>query len=825
MFKLIFISALLFASSLTHASVIHSEKSPLLTAARGNSKSLSPDSNFYNLTLDKNALGHLFLMQTAMIQGVPSPTGNPLASKVIYFKKSGPFIGMFESTTGKVVTNSVSTEILLAKFPITSENNTEITFNFEEGMKTLFYKGSYFIARPGSDPSKESTYKILESFLNRVELKNQYVFIEQYLRIESPSTATEEASVSPLHIKYTFSSYVRNKDFTPVPSPGFSNVGYFENHPIYPVDQSGEIVEQPVNYIKKFDTSKPITYYLSSNTPKKWKQAVTDGVLYWNKAFGKEVIKVADLPKNVTIFEPGYNIVQWLDWDTAGFAYAATNSDPLTGEIKEAHVFMTSSFAIGSYSTAKTYLSRFEKEDIPKFNLGLQGFTSSLNCIDNTGRAKADKERLEDFMAKVEGKSFTDEQKEEMYTRYVADYIRQVVAHEVGHTLGFRHNFAASLETNIDSKNYESITVKYLTTGLVDSEVISGSSVMDYTPGFFSSMAGAKMRLEDDALLYDQHVVDVSYKGSNSFSNLKFCTDDHAEKYYDCYRFDAFANVIEEKKYNVERSLKNIAHLLIHGNFLFINDNTLTEEQKLQKLDAVFINGLSDGAYMAENRYKEIVKRAYKGSKSITGKSEALKTDFDALGGMSKLLFTDITPTNRSGELLSNYARELIGNFENISPNYFGENLTENISNKLKGLIKKYAMEMDQAFLLNAMPYLTKKFEYRDEFFIDSVSKLSKTVLNTRSKETESVEGIQGPLFNIEIGSKNLRKLTSSFVKYDFFPESHSFKRNMKRLRNDLSKEMETLTSEISVLYGDVENTPDNVYDFYMEELTEVYNF
>ncbi len=825
MFKLILISALLITSSLTHASVKHSEKSPLLSGVRSNSKSLSPDSNFYNLTLDKSALGHLFLMQTAMIQGVPSPTGNPLASKVVYFKRSGPFIGMFESTSGKVVTSSVTTEILLAKFPIVKDDATSVTFNFEEGMKTLFYKGSYYIASPGSDPSKESTYKILESFLNRVELKNQYVFIEQFLRIESPASGSEEASVSPLHIKYTFSSYTKNENFTPVKSPGFSNVGYFENHPVYAQDQNGDINETPVTYIKKFDISKPVTYYLSSNTPQKWKQAVTDGVLYWNKAFGREVIKVADLPANVSIFEPGYNIVQWLDWDTAGFAYAATNSDPLTGEIHEAHVFMTSSFAIGSYFTAKTYLSRFGKEDIPKNNFGLKGFTSSLNCIDSKDRAKADKERLEDFISNVEGKSYTDEQKEEMYTRYVADYIRQVVAHEVGHTLGFRHNFAGSLETNIDSKNYEEITLKYLTTGLIDSDVISGSSVMDYTPGFFSSMAGAKMRLEDEALLYDQHVIDVSYKGANAFSELKFCTDDHAEKFYDCYRFDAFKNVIEEKKYNVERSLKNIAHLLINGNFLFINDTSLTEEQKLQKFDSIFLNGFSDGAYMAENRYKELAIRAYKGSKSITGNFDALKNDFEAQGGMSNLLFAQITPTEQSGVLLTDYARELIGNFENISPNYFGENLTKKISIRLKSMVTNYAAQMDQALLLTAMPYITKEFEFRDELFVDAVSNLSKTVLRTRSTTIDSVEGIKAPLYSIEVGSKNLRKLTSNFVNFNFFPESYSFQRSMKRLKSELSKDMETLSSEISLIYGDIENTPDNVYDFYMEELTEVYNF
>ncbi len=811
-------------STTSQASMLHSQNSPLLMGAKSHKKNLSTEDN-YNLTLKKSALEHFFLMQTAMIDNPPAPTGNPLASKVVFFKKSGPFIGMFETTTGKIVTNSVSTQILLAKFPIISETEDLITFNFEEGMKTLFLKGSYYIASPDSDPSKESTYHILESFLNRVELVGKHIFIEQFLRVESPAAGKDPASISPIHIKYDFSTYVQNPNFIPTASPGFTKVGYFENHPVYPTDINGNIIETPVTYVKKFDINKPITFYTTSNTPKKWEKAVQDGVLYWNRAFGREVIKVAPLPAGVSIFEPGYNIVQWLDWDTAGFAYAASSSDPLTGEIQNAHVFMTSSFAIGSYQTAKTYLSRLGNETVATHRMGLLGFSSALNCNDKTDRATADKERLKDFITEVEGKSFTDEQKEEMYTRYVADYIRQVVAHEVGHTLGFRHNFAASLDTDIDSSNYDSISLKYLTTGIIEEEISPGSSVMDYTPGFFSSLAGAKIRLGSDALPYDQHVTDVSYKGANPYSELKFCTDDHAGSYYDCYRFDAFKNVLEEKKYNVERSLKNIAHILISGHFTFINDSTLTEDQKLEKFNSVVTNGFSDGIYMADNRFKELVIRAKKGSKSITENLTALEDDFTVIGGMSKILFEDITPTMKDGVLLSNNSRKFIASFKDIASHYFGENLTSDISKKLVAAATKYAKEMEPAFLVRAIPYLSQEFEYRDEKFIDSISTLSKVILRTRSNDIDVVEGIKAPLFNLTHGDRNLRKLTGEFVNFNFFPGSHSFARNMNNLKLDLSKDIVKLKEEIASVYGSVESSPDDVYDFYMREELEIYNF
>jgi len=821
MIKIIVTTLALIASATSGAQLTHSANSPLLAGTKSAKKNLSTEDN-YNLTLKKEALGHFFLLKTSLIDSPPAPTGNPMASKVIFFKKSGPFIGMFESTSGKVVTDSVKTQILLAKFPILNETNTSITFNFEEGMKTLFLKGSYYIAREGSDPSKESSYIVHESFLNKVELVNKHIFIEQFLRVETPASGKEPAEISPVHIKYDFSTYTKNENFTPTPSPGFYNVGYFENHPIYPVDADGNINEYTATYIKKFDISKPVTYYITDNTPAKWRAAVEEGVLYWNKAFGREVLKVAALPKDASIFEPGYNIVQWLDWDTAGFAYAATSSDPLTGEVQNAHVFMTSSFAIGSYQTAKTYFERFKKEDhTNKKVFGLKGFASAITCENSEQRAEADLERFNALVETMEEKELSEQEKEIIYTRYVADYIREVVAHEVGHTLGFRHNFAASLDTNIDSKNYDKISKHYLLTGEVDSEVIPGSSVMDYTPGFFSSLAGAKIRLEESALLYDQHVVDVAYKGASSYSNLHFCTDDHAGEFFDCYRFDAFNNVLEEKKYGSERSMKNIAHGLLKDTFNFLSNDQLTHEEKISKFDTIYLNGTSDGLYMAKNRFKELALRAKKGAKSIKSGSN-LETEFLKIGGLSHNLIEFITPKKKEGILLSDYSRMFITHFLDLSKSYYQEYLTPELEEKLNEAAKKYALEMESSFLYEALPHITTEFHYKDDNFNKDFSNLVKVLFSTKSEE-ELVQGIYTPYYNYKAGEKSLRKRASAFLHFDFFPKSYSFKRTIKNLKSELAEDLSQLESMISSLYGSLEQAPDAIYDYFFQEKEEIY--
>ena len=82
-----------------------------------------------------------------------------------------------------------------------------------------------------------------------------------------------------------------------------------------------------------------IVFAISSNTPKEYRESVREGVLYWNKAFGREQIKVIIAPEGVSAPHPDYNVIQWANWDQAGFAYADAQMDPRTGEILHAQVF------------------------------------------------------------------------------------------------------------------------------------------------------------------------------------------------------------------------------------------------------------------------------------------------------------------------------------------------------------------------------------------------------------------------------------------------------------------------------------------------------
>ena len=146
----------------------------------------------------------------------------------------------------------------------------------------------------------------------------------------------------------------------------------------------------------------PIVYYVDRAIPEPVRSAVVEGVGWWAEAFEnagfQEAFRVEVLPEGVHPFDARYNIVQWVHRSTRGWSYGGGVIDPRTGEIVKGHV------RLGSLRVRQDRLL-FE---------GLSG-------TDKTGSGAAD-DPVELALARI----------------------RQLAAHEVGHTLGLAHNFAAS---------------------------------------------------------------------------------------------------------------------------------------------------------------------------------------------------------------------------------------------------------------------------------------------------------------------------------------------------------------------------------------------
>ncbi len=159
---------------------------------------------------------------------------------------------------------------------------------------------------------------------------------------------------------------------------------------------------------------KPIIYYLDPGVPEPVRGALLDGARWWSQAFdaiGLEgAYKVEMLPEDVDPLDVRYNVIQWVHRATRGWSYGFSVSDPRTGEILKGHV------TLGSLRVRQDLL-----------------IANALTAI--YGGDKAD-------------------EKAEAAKAMALARIRQLSAHEVGHTLGIAHNFAASPDNRASVMDY-----------------------------------------------------------------------------------------------------------------------------------------------------------------------------------------------------------------------------------------------------------------------------------------------------------------------------------------------------------------------------------
>lgn len=191
------------------------------------------------------------------------------------------------------------------------------------------------------------------------------------------------------------------------PFSGYWALGYQDYSA--PIDQSMNTQFIPRHRLSKknpkakvSEAVEPIVYYLDPGIPEPVLGALLDGARWWDQAFAdigyKNAFQVKILPKGADPMDVRYNVIQWVHRATRGWSYGSSVVDPRTGEIIKGHV------TLGSLRVRQDYLIAL-------------GLTSPF-----TGQA-----------------TDTQAQKDMALAR-----IRQLSAHEVGHTLGIAHNFAAS---------------------------------------------------------------------------------------------------------------------------------------------------------------------------------------------------------------------------------------------------------------------------------------------------------------------------------------------------------------------------------------------
>ena len=166
------------------------------------------------------------------------------------------------------------------------------------------------------------------------------------------------------------------------------------------------------------DPVEPIVYYLDRGTPEPIRSALLDGARWWGEAFESagfsNAYRVEMMPEGADPMDLRYNVIQWVHRSTRGWSYGRSVVDPRTGQILKGHV------TLGSLRVRQDYLLA-------------EGLLSPYDADETMAGLSAD----QDPMLKM-----------------ALARLRQLSAHEIGHTLGFLHNFAASVNDRASVMDY-----------------------------------------------------------------------------------------------------------------------------------------------------------------------------------------------------------------------------------------------------------------------------------------------------------------------------------------------------------------------------------
>ena len=315
-------------------------------------------------TLKRTDLERRFLLQVSYEQKTGGQDFRTSRSRIVRFQRNGAFLHMLDVSDAR----DAAPGHVLAAIPILKEDRDTLEVDLNTGFDTVPSEedrtGEDYYGR--IDRHDETAFRLFERKAASVSYHDAMLVFDQEARTDTGRWIV---------IHYYLSPYIPSSDFHPFEMKNLRRFGFYETYPQWRADRW-------VLYAMKFDIHEPIVFALSSAIPERRRAAVRDGVLYWNRALGTSIIRVIDAPPGVRAPSPAYNVIQWAtSGDFASTSYI--QSDPLTGQILHAHVFV-----------------------LPETMM--DGDLEQQN-----------------------------------------DHLRYIVAHEVGHALGLRHNFAAGDATTV----------------------------------------------------------------------------------------------------------------------------------------------------------------------------------------------------------------------------------------------------------------------------------------------------------------------------------------------------------------------------------------
>jgi hypothetical protein len=422
------------------------------------------------------------LLLTRSLRNGPEDAGYdawvPLTSQLVYFRLAGESLELRQLQAAEA--GPSDQDRLLASFPVKGTDGG-IHIDYGGGASVVLFEAAVYQRH---DPLPVVELPILSQELARSEMTERHLIVERELTVDASQLGGEEA---PARLNEAFELYQPPAGFAGRVNP--LNLHFYENPP------TGE-----QSFIHRHDAGAPIVYHVSPNTPPARRADLEVAVAYWNRLFEQvtgdgDVVQLADLPEGVADFEPGYNIIRWLDGLTPG-GRGVNHTDPFTGQIIRSTIHVSPVFEVAGSDAATLSWQR----------------------------------ALADLGQPVSPPP------QEVIDRVVSDYYVNGYVHEIGHGLGLRHQFAGNLGGNISAGQADDAIVQYLSDDREEGLLWSGS-VMEYVPILQAAMVGDAARSED--LPYDLEALRFGYGADDAPAPAgSYCEAEAAEVFADCREND-----------------------------------------------------------------------------------------------------------------------------------------------------------------------------------------------------------------------------------------------------------------------------------------------
>jgi hypothetical protein len=381
--------------------------------------------------------------------------GQPGEMRMVHFEKHGARLFLVQDNTRYVAASADKDERAAVKESFSSAVLWAGDILASDGGRHLIDFSSFLLAdRHGVAASlaasKQGGYQVdlsrsavlaaeAKAFPDNVELEALLTFAgpgqADYVRqvAADPASLSMRQRISMVRLPQAGSQAGGWQPRTYHPYSGGFDVGYYDF--ATPLASSIDVHWQVRHRLEKTDPSaavstvkKPIVYYVDRGAPEPVRSALIAGASWWASAFEKagfkDAYRVELLPEGVDAMDIRYNVIHWVHRATRGWSYGNALADPRTGEIIRGAVTLGSQRVRQDILIAESLLAPYGKN------------------------APAVKQKMAEEMALAR--------------------LRQLAAHEVGHTLGFAHNFAASRMGNGSVMDYPHPIIKLNARGEVD---------------------------------------------------------------------------------------------------------------------------------------------------------------------------------------------------------------------------------------------------------------------------------------------------------------------------------------------------------------------